>query len=71
MMVIVAHSLHETSLYAHLDDGRNAPVVSVGDTVEKGDLLGFVGMTGFTSGPHTHFEIRVDGLIDNPAKWLR
>lgn len=71
MMVIVAHSLRETSLYAHLDDGRNAPVVSVGDTVEKGDLLGFVGMTGFTSGPHTHFEIRVDGLTTDPNRWLR
>ena len=70
MMVIVAHSLHEASLYAHLDDGHGSRVVKFGDTVEKGELIGFVGLTGFTSGPHTHFEIRVDGLIDNPAKWL-
>ncbi len=70
MMVIVAHSLHETSLYAHLDDGHSAPVVQVGDAVNRGDVIGFVGMTGFTSGPHTHFEIRVDGLTDNPARWL-
>lgn len=71
MMVIVAHSLHEASLYAHLDDGRSAPVVKIGDKVDKGELIGFVGMTGFTSGPHTHFEIRVDGLTADPAKWLR
>jgi murein DD-endopeptidase MepM/ murein hydrolase activator NlpD len=70
MMVIVAHSLHEASLYAHLDDQRVPPPVKVGDVVRKGNVIGYVGMTGFTSGPHTHFEIRVDGLTANPAQWL-
>lgn len=70
MMVKVRHSWNETSLYAHLDDSRELPVKE-GDTVFKGQTLGFVGMTGFTSGPHLHFEIRLDNVPKNPNNWLR
>ena len=70
MMVKVRHSWNETSLYAHLDDSRELPVKE-GDTVFKGQTLGFVGMTGFTSGPHLHFEIRLDNVPKNPNSWLR
>jgi murein DD-endopeptidase MepM/ murein hydrolase activator NlpD len=46
--------------------------VSVGETVYAGDQVGAVGMTGNTTGPHMHFEVRPDGgqPID-PAPWLR
>jgi murein DD-endopeptidase MepM/ murein hydrolase activator NlpD len=70
MMVIVQHSWHEASLYAHLDDSRELPVKE-GDPVERGWPIGFVGMTGFTSGPHLHFEIRLDNVPKNPNHWLR
>ena len=70
MMVIIQHSLHEASVYAHLDDSRALPVKE-GSEVHKGQVIGFVGMTGFTSGPHLHFEIRLDKVPQNPNKWLR
>jgi murein DD-endopeptidase MepM/ murein hydrolase activator NlpD len=46
--------------------------VSVGETVYAGDQVGAVGMTGNTTGPHMHFEVRPHGgdPID-PAPWLR
>jgi len=43
------------SVYAH----NNEIVVLKGDSVKQGDLISYVGMTGKTSGPHVHFEIRV------------
>ena len=70
MMVIVQHSWREASLYAHLDDTRAIPV-EVGDSVYKGQTIGFIGMTGFTSGPHLHFEIRLDNVPKDPNYWLR
>ena len=70
MMVVIQHSWHETSFYAHLDDSRSMPIKK-GDPVHKGQTIGWVGMTGFTSGPHLHFEIRWDNVPDNPNKWLR
>lgn len=70
MMVIIQHSWSEASLYAHLDDSRALPVKE-GDGVARGQTIGFVGMTGFTSGPHLHFEIRLDNVPKNPNNWLR
>ena len=70
MMVIVQHSWQEASLYAHLDDSRALPVKK-GDYVKRGQTIGFVGMTGFTSGPHLHFEIRLDNIPKDPNYWLR
>lgn len=57
------------SVYAHLEK----TAVKVGDYVELGDQIGNVGMTGATSGPHLHFEIRLeDGefIIQNPELWV-
>ena len=70
MMVIVQHSWSEASLYAHLDDSQALPV-KMGDSVHRGQTIGFIGMTGFTSGPHLHFEIRLDNVPKNPNNWLR
>ena len=54
------------TLYAHLARVH----LEVGDQVEPGDAVGTVGMTGFTTGPHLHMEVRVDGEIRDPLKWL-
>ena len=70
MMIIVQHSWREASVYAHLDDSRALPV-KVDDYVQRGQPIGFIGMTGFTSGPHLHFEIRLDKVPKNPNNWLR
>jgi len=54
------------SIYAHLD-GFN---VSCGDFVYQGDLIGFLGNTGNSSGPHLHFELRSGSTRMNPNKYL-
>lgn len=58
MVVIVAHERGLVSLYGHLDDAVLRPRVRIGDQVRAGDLLGAVGLTGITTGPHVHFSIR-------------
>lgn len=52
--IIISHSNGTQTLYAH----NLANLVSVGETVNKGDMIAKIGMTGKTTGPHVHFEIR-------------
>ena len=66
MMVIIAHNATEETLYAHLADiTLPAPVVA-GQIVSAGQVIGYVGLTGWTSGPHVHFEYRLNGVQLNP-----
>jgi murein DD-endopeptidase MepM/ murein hydrolase activator NlpD len=58
-----------TSLYAHMISGSSE--LQVGDVVTKGDFVGEVGTTGASTGPHLHFEIRLDGVQVNPFLWLQ
>lgn len=58
-----------TSVYAHLVSG-SIPL-AVGDAVRVGDPVGQVGSTGLVTGPHLHFELRVDGVTINPVPWMR
>lgn len=44
--------------------------VNPGDRVKKGDIIGEVGMTGWTTGPHLHFEVHKDGKRLNPLQYL-
>ena len=66
MMVIIAHSKSEETLYAHLDDIDLLPTVEAGQFVSRGQTIGYVGVTGFTTGPHLHFEYRVNGTPLDP-----
>jgi len=52
--------------YAHMSSFN----VSDGQYVNRGDVIGFVGMTGRTSGPHLHFEIWINGMAYNPLNYL-
>lgn len=64
--VSLSHGGGYGSLYAHMD----TLAVSNGDYVNQGDVIGYVGTTGWTSGPHLHFEIYVNGAAINPASYI-
>jgi murein DD-endopeptidase MepM/ murein hydrolase activator NlpD len=63
--IVLAHSGGVETLYAHMH--RFANGVFVGKRVKQGELIGYVGMTGLASGPHLHYEYRVNGVHRNPA----
>jgi murein DD-endopeptidase MepM/ murein hydrolase activator NlpD len=69
VVVIIAHGFNFSTLYGHLDD-RRWPPVQVGQTVAAGQIIGYVGMTGFTTGPHVHFMTILDGRAVNPMIYL-
>ena len=70
MIVVIAHNQNEETLYAHLDDWTSPPPVSAGQFVSRGQVIGYVGLTGWTTGPHLHFEYRVNGVANNPRDVL-
>jgi murein DD-endopeptidase MepM/ murein hydrolase activator NlpD len=69
VVVIIAHGYNFSTLYGHLDD-LHWPVVSVGQTVSAGQIIAYVGMTGFTTGPHLHFMTIANGRAVNPMTYL-
>ena len=64
--VVLAHKNGITTLYGHMS--RFAKGQKVGDSVAQGQVIGYVGMTGLASGPHVHYEYRVNGVHKNPAR---
>ncbi len=65
-VVVVDHGYGYRTLYAHMSER----IVEEGAVVQKGDVLGKVGSTGRTTGPHLHYEVHVNGLAVNPARFL-
>lgn len=66
-VVIVSHGNSLSTLYAHL----SSVAVNKGANVSKGDVIGYEGSTGFSTGPHLHFEVRVNGKPNNPLGYVR
>ena len=64
--IVLAHSNGVTTLYGHMS--RFAKGLTVGERVQQGEVIGYVGMTGLASGPHVHYEYRVNGVHKNPAR---
>jgi murein DD-endopeptidase MepM/ murein hydrolase activator NlpD len=60
--VIIDHGGGLSSLYGHLD----TVLIDTGDAVMAGEVIGTVGATGNATGPHLHFEIRRDGIPEDP-----
>jgi murein DD-endopeptidase MepM/ murein hydrolase activator NlpD len=69
VVVIIAHGYNFSTVYGHLDDSRWPPV-RIGQTVSAGQIIAYVGMTGFTTGPHLHFMTIADGRAVNPRIYL-
>ena len=69
-MTVVSHGRIGGSVIATLYAHQSRILVQPGDAVRKADLIGLVGSTGYSTGPHLHFEIRVDGTPVDPAAWL-
>lgn len=65
-VVVIRHPNGYETLYAHLSAFGSG--ISVGTRVSQGDVIGFVGMTGLATGPHLHYELRVDGEHRDPLK---
>lgn len=64
--VEIQHGSALETRFAHLQ----SYTVRAGDTVKKGDLIGYVGSTGRSTGPHLHYEVRVDGEPVNPLPYM-
>ncbi len=69
-VVIIAHASNLSTLYGHLDRATRAPVVRAGQFVQGGQLIAYVGMTGWTTGPHLHFMTILDGRATDPLRLL-
>jgi murein DD-endopeptidase MepM/ murein hydrolase activator NlpD len=64
--VSIEHGARIQTRYAHM----SAIAVTDGARVKKGDLIGYVGSTGRSTGPHLHYEVRIDGEAVNPVPYM-
>jgi murein DD-endopeptidase MepM/ murein hydrolase activator NlpD len=69
-VVIIAHGYNFSTLYGHLDDRTRPPLVRVGQTVTAGQVIAYVGMTGWTTGPHLHFMTIANGRAVDPIPYM-
>ena len=65
-VIILDHGNGVSTLYAHL----SKILVNPGDAVKKGEVVALVGATGWATGPHLHFEVRVGGIAKDPMLFL-
>ena len=66
-LVVVDHGFGLTTYYGHLSSFH----VTVGQQVRRGDMIGNVGVSGRSTGPHVHYEVRINGAPVNPMRYLR
>lgn len=63
-VVILRHQSRYETVYGHLS--RFTPGLRVGSRVSQGDIIAYTGMSGMATGPHLHYEFRVNGVFENP-----
>jgi murein DD-endopeptidase MepM/ murein hydrolase activator NlpD len=66
-LVVVDHGFGVTTYYGHLSSFN----VLVGQQLRRGDTIGNVGVSGRSTGPHVHYEVRINGAPVNPMRYLR
>jgi len=62
--IIIQHGGKYSTVYAHLKNYKKG--LKRGSKVKQGDIIGYVGSTGLSTGPHLHYEFRIDGVHRNP-----
>lgn len=67
-LLVIIHGNGYSTYYGHLSG--YAPGLSSGQVVPRGTTVAFEGSTGWSTGPHLHFEIRTNGIYKNPCIWL-
>ena len=67
-LLVIIHGNGYSTYYGHL--ASYAPGLSTGQVVPRGTTVAFEGSTGWSTGPHVHFEIRVYGVYKDPCIWL-
>jgi murein DD-endopeptidase MepM/ murein hydrolase activator NlpD len=65
-LIIIEHGWYYRTLYAHMSKFN----VKVGDQVKRGDIIGYVGNTGISTGPHLHYEVIYHGRKVNPVNYF-
>jgi murein DD-endopeptidase MepM/ murein hydrolase activator NlpD len=65
-VMILTHGNGYSTLYAHM----SGFAVASGDRVNRGQPIGYEGSTGYSTGPHLHFEVRINGAYQNPLSYL-
>lgn len=66
LYISLQHGAALETRYAHL----SRLAVAAGQRVNKGDIIGYVGSTGRSTGPHLHYEVRMDGVAVNPIPYM-
>ncbi len=65
-ILVISHGFGMTSRYCHLSKA----LVKAGQKVNRGDKIAEIGMTGRTTGPHLHYEVRLNGIPVNPMRYI-
>jgi murein DD-endopeptidase MepM/ murein hydrolase activator NlpD len=65
-LVVIDHHNGLATAYAH----QSKLASTCGENVDQGQVIGYSGCTGFCTGPHVHFEVRVDGTPVDPLTYL-
>lgn len=66
LYISIEHGAKLQTRFAHL----SRVAVAAGERVKKGDIIGYVGSTGRSTGPHLHYEVRIDGTAVNPIPYM-
>ncbi|HEY5501313.1 MAG TPA: M23 family metallopeptidase, partial [Candidatus Humimicrobiaceae bacterium] len=64
--ILIYHGGSFATFYGHM----SGFAVSAGQMVKRGQVIGYVGATGLATGPHLHFEVRINGIAQNPLGYL-